>query len=64
MNDELIDLNEIYIQDIVCSAVAANPKADNFTLYNAISTIIEIQSLEATDRILTLIKLNKTALTT
>jgi hypothetical protein len=64
MHDELVDMSEIYLQDIVCSAVFSNPKADDFALYNIISTMTDIQSLEMTDRVLTLIKLNKTALLT
>ena len=64
MNDELINLNEIYLQDVVCATVLQNPRADDFVLYNIISTIVDIPSFEATDRVLALIKLNKTALTT
>jgi hypothetical protein len=62
MNDELIGSNEIYIQEIVCSTVARNPKADDFALYNIISTMVDISTLETTDRILNLIKMNKSAL--
>ena len=61
MTDELINASEIYIQDIVCSAVASNPSADDFTLYNIISTMVEISSLETVGKILNLIKLNKLA---
>lgn len=62
MHDELINLNEIYMQDVVYTAVASNPEAEDFVLYNIISTMLDIPSLETTDKILSLIKLNKTAL--
>lgn len=64
MHDELINSNEIYIQDMVCTVVASNPRADDFALYNTISTMVNIESLETTERILTLIKMNKTAFNT
>lgn len=62
MHDELINSNDIYMQDVVCTAVASNPDAEDFVLYNIISTMLDIPSLETTDKILSLIKLNKTAL--
>ena len=62
MHDELIHSNEIYMQDVVYTAVASNPNAEDFVLYNIISTMLDIPSLETTDKILSLIKLNKTAL--
>lgn len=61
VNDELINSNEIYIQDMVCTVVASNPRADDFALYNQISTMINIESLETVSRILSLIKINKIA---
>jgi hypothetical protein len=62
MKDELIGINEIYLQDVVCSVVSQNPLADDFVLYNIIASIVDIPSFETTDRVLALIKLNKTAL--
>ena len=64
MHDELISSSEIYMQDIVCSVVSSNPSADDFILYNTISTMIEIPTMEITSKILALIKINKLALTT
>ena len=61
MNDELINSNEIHLQDIVCSVVEANPKTDDFVIYNIVASMVEISSLETADRILSLIKINKTA---
>ena len=59
MHDELINSNEIYLQDVVCSVVAANPRLDDFVLFNKISPMVEIQTLEVTRKILSLIKINK-----
>lgn len=61
MDDELISSEEIYLQDIVCSVVESNLRADDFVIYNIISAMVEIPSLETTSKILELIKLNKTA---
>ena len=64
MNDEIITPNEIYLQDIVCDVVTANPQEDDLVLYNKIVTMVDVLDFETTSRILTLIKLNKTALIT
>jgi len=61
MQDELLRADEIYIQDIVCSVVAANPQMDDFGLYNVISTMVEVSSLHTVNRILALIRINKNA---
>jgi hypothetical protein len=61
MQDELINANDIYIQDIVCSVVSSRPSDDDFVLYNTIATIIEIPTLETTEKILRLIRMNKIA---
>ena len=61
MTDELLNANEIYIQDIICSAVAENPSIDDFLIYNNISSMVEVETLETVDKILNLIKLNKIA---
>ena len=62
MEDDVIRYEEIYLQDIVCDAVAKSPRADDFLIYNAIATRVDIPSMDITERILALIKLNKTAL--
>ena len=62
VDDELISSGEIYLQDIVCSVVGSNLGADDFIIYNIVSTMVEIPSLEITRKILELIKLNKSAL--
>jgi hypothetical protein len=59
VNDEILNIDEIYIQDIICSTVADNPKADDFVIYNKIMSMIDILTIEETNRILDLIKLNK-----
>jgi hypothetical protein len=41
--------------------VASNPVADDFTLYNIISTMVEIPTLDTVEKILNLIKINKIA---
>ena len=61
LSDELITSNEIHLQDVVCSIVEQNPLADDFVLYNIVAKMIDIPSLDATNKILSLIKLNKSA---
>ena len=64
MSDEIINVNEIYLQDVVCTVVARNPNADDFAVYNMVSQMADVDSLETLERILKLIKLNKTAFQT
>ena len=64
MHDEIITANEIYLQDVVCDVVTSNPQEDDLVLYNKIVTMVDVLDFETTSRILTLIRLNKTALIT
>ena len=61
MDDELIASSEIHLQDIICSVVEKNSRADDFALYNIVATMVDISSLEMAERVLSLIKINKTA---
>jgi hypothetical protein len=61
MKNELIQANDIYMQDIVCSIVSQRPADDDFALYNTIATIIDIPTLETTEKVLRLIRMNKLA---
>lgn len=64
MKEEMIKSNEIYLQDVVCSVVEKNPTADDFILYNTVSTMVDIPTLDTAKRLLKLIKLNKSAFLT
>lgn len=59
MQDEIITMDDIYLQDIVCDTVFANPKEDDVLLYNKIANLIDIESMALTIKILELIKMNK-----
>ena len=63
MNDCIISPNEIFLQSIVCDEVVKNPNSDNIEIYNIVATKADISCIEQVERILTLIKMNKMALT-
>lgn len=59
MHDEIINVSDIYIQSIICDAVSKNVKADAYTIYNNIVSMLNIEQLDDVNRILQLIELNK-----
>lgn len=59
MNDDVITIEELYLQDIVCDIVFANPKEDDILLYNKIANLIDVETMGQTIKILELIKMNK-----
>jgi hypothetical protein len=59
MQDEIITIDELYLQDIVCATVFANPHDDDILLYNKITSILGVESMDQTIKILQLIKMNK-----
>lgn len=62
MTNKLIDSNEIYLQDVVCTVVAKHKADDDFAIYNMVSSMVEISDIEMAEKILRLIKINKLAL--
>ena len=62
MNDCIINSNEIFLQSIICDEVMKNPQQDNIEIYNSIVLKTDISCIEQVERILTLIKMNKQAL--
>ena len=61
MENEILRENDIYLQDVVCSTVAANLDKSDFDIYNMVSSQVDIFDLETTVKVLDLIKINKLA---
>ena len=59
MNDDVITIEELYLQDIICDIVFANPREDDIVLYNKIANLIDVETMGQTIKILELIKMNK-----
>lgn len=62
MKDKLLEITDIYMQDIICEIVFANPQKDNFDIYNLVSEKVDIPDIKTVEDIFKLIKLNKLAL--
>lgn len=60
MEDEIISMNEIYIQDLIFDAVNfLSPDAEDIVVYNSICEEVDCRTLEQLDRVMDLIHLNQ-----
>lgn len=61
---DILKPEEIYLQDVVYSVVAAHKDMDDLQLYNLVIQMVDTNSFENVKKILELIRLNKILLTT
>ena len=64
LNDNIIGAGDLYLQDVVCAIVFSNPKEDDFEIYNKVVKMVDVNDIDDVNKILNLIKLNKTAIIT
>ena len=56
---EIISENQIYMQDVICSAVLENPNANDFAIYNQVVKYVDVSDMKTVAKILDLIRINK-----
>ena len=57
--EEILSMDEIYMNDIICDVVSKDPNADIFQTYNKVVGYVNTETFNNCLRILELIRLNK-----